>query len=336
MRVAPFLVPRTRLTITGLLFILSFLCAANPSREQSGTELPVRMAIFSTSPEVSDRVAAELSQDPHFVVIERAQIEGLLQEGALSRASKYEDTRVMLGRLLEVEVVVHVQIAQKGCWRVDIVQGTSGKLLASEGCAGDASKAAQAARALVKTIPRSNSEKRRRIVVNDFRLSTENNPTQSSEVGGRLAAELRTRLLENGLLVLDRLSITQVASEQILAEIGLTELAGKPLPPLLGADWVVAGEYSPAGNALRLSILDIANGRVLRQETFKLFSGDGSAGISENVMKWVLGGVVGEAVAQKFAELQRDPKAWVSKNLNPLDYETKTTIDWSKWVPRQD
>ena len=42
------------------------------------------------------------------------------------------------------------------------------------------------------------------------------------------------------------------------------------------------------------------------------------------------------AVAQKFAELQRDPKAWVSKNLNPLDYETKTTIDWSKWVPRQD
>ena len=42
------------------------------------------------------------------------------------------------------------------------------------------------------------------------------------------------------------------------------------------------------------------------------------------------------AVAQKLAELQRDPKAWVSKNLNPLDYETKTTIDWSKWVPRQD
>lgn len=42
------------------------------------------------------------------------------------------------------------------------------------------------------------------------------------------------------------------------------------------------------------------------------------------------------AVAQKLAELQRDPKAWVGKNLNPLDYETRTTIDWSKWVPRQD
>jgi len=42
------------------------------------------------------------------------------------------------------------------------------------------------------------------------------------------------------------------------------------------------------------------------------------------------------AVAQKLAEFQRDPKAWVGKNLIPLDYETRTTIDWGKWVPRQD
>ena len=42
------------------------------------------------------------------------------------------------------------------------------------------------------------------------------------------------------------------------------------------------------------------------------------------------------AVAQKLAEFQRDPKAWLGPNFNPHDYETKTTIDWSKWVPRQD
>ncbi|MEI8290627.1 MAG: hypothetical protein WCH99_14255 [Verrucomicrobiota bacterium] len=42
------------------------------------------------------------------------------------------------------------------------------------------------------------------------------------------------------------------------------------------------------------------------------------------------------AVAQKLAEFQRDPKAWLAANFNPHDYETKTTIDWSKWVPRQD
>ena len=42
------------------------------------------------------------------------------------------------------------------------------------------------------------------------------------------------------------------------------------------------------------------------------------------------------AVVQKLADFQRDPKAWLGGHFNPRDYETKTTIDWSKWVPRQD
>jgi hypothetical protein len=42
------------------------------------------------------------------------------------------------------------------------------------------------------------------------------------------------------------------------------------------------------------------------------------------------------AVAQKLAEFQSDPKAWLANNFNPRDYETRTTIDWSKWIPRQD
>ncbi len=42
------------------------------------------------------------------------------------------------------------------------------------------------------------------------------------------------------------------------------------------------------------------------------------------------------AVAQKLAEFQRDSKAWLVSNLNPRDYETKTTIDWSKWVTHQE
>jgi hypothetical protein len=41
-------------------------------------------------------------------------------------------------------------------------------------------------------------------------------------------------------------------------------------------------------------------------------------------------------VAQKLADFQRDPRAWLSTNFNPRDYATTTTIDWSKWVPRQD
>jgi len=52
------------------------------------------------------------------------------------------------------------------------------------------------------------------------------------------------------------------------------------------------------------------------------------------------------AVVQKLAEFQRDPKAWLDGNLNPRDsqpkarnpgdHESKATMDWSKWVPRQD
>jgi hypothetical protein len=50
-----------------------------------------------------------------------------------------------------------------------------------------------------------------------------------------------------------------------------------------------------------------------------------------------------EAVAQKLAEFQRDPKAWLTANLNPQlgeqapkGYEafSNATIDWNVWVPR--
>jgi len=40
-------------------------------------------------------------------------------------------------------------------------------------------------------------------------------------------------------------------------------------------------------------------------------------------------------VAQKLAEFQRDPKAWIKANYVPFEYETKTIIDWSRWIPQQ-
>ena len=48
-------------------------------------------------------------------------------------------------------------------------------------------------------------------------------------------------------------------------------------------------------------------------------------------------------VAQKLAEFQRDPKAWVEANFNPQrtppvfkdlpGHESRATVDWSQWVP---
>ena len=52
------------------------------------------------------------------------------------------------------------------------------------------------------------------------------------------------------------------------------------------------------------------------------------------------------AVAQKLVEFQRDPKVWITENLNPArggtefknlpGHETRATVDWSKWVPKRD
>ena len=47
-------------------------------------------------------------------------------------------------------------------------------------------------------------------------------------------------------------------------------------------------------------------------------------------------------ILREFAEFQRDPKAWLDTNLNPRDYkatnlggefESRATLDWSKWLP---
>lgn len=43
-----------------------------------------------------------------------------------------------------------------------------------------------------------------------------------------------------------------------------------------------------------------------------------------------------EAIKQKLAELRRDPKGWIARNFAPQVHLTKTQLDWSKWVPRQD
>ena len=41
------------------------------------------------------------------------------------------------------------------------------------------------------------------------------------------------------------------------------------------------------------------------------------------------------AVAQKLAEFRADPKAWLAANLNPRDYESICTPDWTKWTTHQ-
>jgi hypothetical protein len=41
-------------------------------------------------------------------------------------------------------------------------------------------------------------------------------------------------------------------------------------------------------------------------------------------------------VQQKLEEFRRNPVEWLKVNLAPREYETRTTIDWQKWIPRQE
>ena len=41
-------------------------------------------------------------------------------------------------------------------------------------------------------------------------------------------------------------------------------------------------------------------------------------------------------VAQKLAEFQKDPITWLQANLNPRDYESICTPDWTKWTTHQE
>jgi hypothetical protein len=38
------------------------------------------------------------------------------------------------------------------------------------------------------------------------------------------------------------------------------------------------------------------------------------------------------AVVRKLAEFRQDPKTWLGANLNPHDYESICTPDWTKWT----
>ncbi len=131
----------------------------------------------------------------------------------------------------------------------------------------------------------------------DFKATDENGEIADRSTALKLAQELRARLSENGIDVLDRIASVEVSNEQGLAENGLT--AGKTkLPPMLGADYVVNGQWSITGHTLRVSVLAVHGGKLAADKTFAL-AASGAPGLSEEIIKWTLGGVGGQAAADR-------------------------------------
>lgn len=260
---------------------------------------PLRVAVTSDSVEVADRVAADLSHDADLTVIERAQVDLLLREGAMNQAVASAETRARMGRLLGVDAFIHLRAVREGEWRIEVVHAASGKILASGALRGDPGKLGDSARKLLKTVQLSRTEGRSRIAVIDFTSQEEKGNVESRSTALRLAAELCVRLDENGIDVLDRLASAQVGNEQALAENGFIE-DGKKLQPMLGADFVITGQWSSVGKNLQLSILNVAGGKLAAEQSFNISVTSASA-LSEQIMKWVLAQVAGKTVAEKFA-----------------------------------
>jgi len=260
---------------------------------------PVRVAVVSDKPEVSDRVAADLSKDAGLVVIERGQVDLLLSEGALDKAMGNAETQTRLGRMLGVDAFIHVRAVRDGEWQIEVVQGASGEVLASGSAQGSVEKVAGMARELLKSAHLPEHKAGARIAVIDFTTPDENAGVEDHSMALRLAAELRTRLGENGLDVLDRLASTQVSNEQALAANGFLDGMAK-LAPMLGADFVITGQWSATGKSLRLSVLNLSGGKLQAQQSFDIAKGDGSM-LSAPIMKWAVEQVAGKAASEQFA-----------------------------------
>ena len=260
---------------------------------------PLRVAVVADSPGISDSVAAALSHDEGVEVIERAQIGLLLREGMLSQAMSGPDSRVQLGRLLGADAFIHLRPlsdASDAEWQIDIIDAPSGKILATKTYRVTPAKLAESALELFKTVQFARPEGRSRVAVIDFKAMDETGEIVDRSTALKLAQELRARLSENGVDVLDRIASVEVSNEQGLAENGLTGNA--ELPPMLGADYVVNGQWSITGRTLRISVLATHGGRLEAEKTFA-FAAPGTPGLSEEIIKWTLAGVGGKAAVDQ-------------------------------------
>jgi hypothetical protein len=258
---------------------------------------PLHVAVTGPSAELADQITAELSHDEGLLTVERSQIELLLAEQALSQSSVEAETRIRAGRLLGVDVFLHVRAVANDQWQMDVIDGASGQVLASRTSAGGRPGLAAAHDILRGVASSRKGAGGVRLAVIDFGGPAENQDAAAHLTGLRLAEQLRIRLAESGLTVLDRTATAQVSDEQALAQSGLIQTPGQ-MSPLLGADLVITGQWRAEQGTLQLRILDARKAGTAAEETFPL---DSAATLSEPMMKWTLAHSVGAPAAEAYA-----------------------------------
>ncbi len=298
---------RFRRTVRRIVFPLTLLlacsmkvCGGVPESSLPDASSVVRLALVM-DPQAAGlqaQLTVRLAGEKTWALVDREQIELFIQEQELAALVSNPDRMARLGRLLDIDGFVHLRSADPAGtdWLVELIEARSGRLLGSETVRVHPANAdrAELLGSMVTTFLRRHLAAitavapagRHAVVVLDF--ATVGDGTDSQATAMRLGAELRARLMERGLSIVDRNLIRSVTREKALKSAGFTD-NDRPALALLGAAWLVSGEFhAGAKPSLELSVLNVTRGLNGPKRRFDIELRAGVVRFSPEIVDWLL------------------------------------------------
>ncbi len=288
--------------MTRLLSCLLILCCASRVLGVEAHSSAPRIVVSilqagKPSSDLADAVEVLLSQDGKEEIVERRQVDRLLQEGALDQASTDPNQRIRLGRLLELDYFLTIRLPDApGKPVLELVSALSSQVVAS-GTAPSPESDPKSLAADAETFLGSLSSAppvraSRRVAVIDFN-GADSSPSSGDALTQGLAAALREELAAAGLTVLDRSFGDEVVREHLLQENGMTA-ALQAAAPLMGANYLVYGETT--NDRLRLRLLDAVSAKEVGEQEFPLSATDAAIQLPPEAVAWLLDHIQGVQV----------------------------------------
>jgi curli biogenesis system outer membrane secretion channel CsgG len=270
-----------------------------------------RIAVMATTDgkpdlNLTDALAALLSQDDKVEVYERRQLAELLKEDVLERSLSDPQKQATIGQLLGLDYLVTAQATTTPA-RCDlqIIDASSGVMLATITFKStDSPTLAAGAERLLESVSAAHSSSgQTSIAVFNFTVSG-NTATDQQAEAGNLAEQLRQSLSSLSLTVLDRNFTDAVIQEQLIHQDGFT--SGRQTASMLGADFLVEGVLE--NNKIRLHLLS-ASSQKTETQSFALTFENGVPLVGDDAVTWVAERVRPEKQAAGWIEPTLQPEA---------------------------
>ena len=245
---------------------------------------PVRLsaAVYSgdgLDEALSDLLLVELSQQGGIELVERQQLELILDEQALVLLSEDAARQVRLGHLLSVDVFVWVKLVA-GRARMEVVEAATGRGLAARELKLGAEGlepllptiAAEAVKAASNVPSPLDLDRPTLALAKPLLDAKDGNQEELVEAAVLAVADY---LQAEGLTMLHRQFVDQIVAEKWMVEKGLTVPPDNELP-MLGARFLLATRLS--GQDLQLALIETATGRRVGRRSLPLAEAETSAG----------------------------------------------------------